>query len=99
MENCNNCTKKQAEPVPYQVYELEVAKHERTERRFCIAICVSAIINIIVIAALVIQSLYWADKWSSYDYIGEDIEITASDGIANYIGEDGVINNGTNPSS
>lgn len=76
--------------VPYIVYESAQARAERRDRRHIIAL-------IIITAMLFISNLVWVYEWTQYDYIGEDSSVTvdAQDGVANYIGERGNINYGT----
>ena len=80
--------------VPYIVYEGEQARHERTIRRLIIALVVSVVIIFLSNAA-------WLLYMSGYDIYTDDSDITieSRDGIANYIGQDGVIGNGTDSST
>lgn len=93
MESCNSCNKNsENKAVPYIVYESEAARHERTVRRFIIAL-------IVAFALLVASNLAWLYAWMQYDYTSEEIQVDANNGTANYIGHDGDINNGTNNST
>ena len=76
--------------VPYLVYESAQARAERRDKRFIIAL-------IIVTAMLFVSNLIWVYEWTQYDYTSEDSSVTvdAQDGVANYIGERGNINYGT----
>lgn len=80
--------------VPYIVYESAQARAERRDKRHIIAL-------IIITAMLFISNLIWVYEWTQYDYVSEDSSVTvdAQDGVANYIGERGNINNGTDYSS
>lgn len=83
--------------VPYIVYEATQARNERTVKRLIIVI-------IITIALLFISNAVWLWAWSSYDYSSatEENQVdlsTDGGGDANYIGNDGVINNGESESS
>lgn len=90
MENCNSCNKNsENKAVPYIVYESESARHERTVKRFIIAL-------IVAFALLFASNVAWLYAWMQYDYSSEEIVVDAQDGTANYIGHDGDINNGTN---
>ena len=76
------------EKVPYIVYEGEQARHERTVRRLIIALIVSIIIIFLSNAA-------WLLYMSGYDFYDEEISVESREGIANYIGQEGDITNGT----
>lgn len=76
--------------VPYVVYEGSQARNERTTRRLIIAL-------IIVTIMMFVSNIVWLWAWMQYDYVAEDssVSVDAQDGIANYIGERGNINYGT----
>lgn len=92
--NCNECEVKKVKDVPYIVYESECARHERTVKRLIAVI-------IVCIALLFVSNMAWLYAWNQYEYVDEGIDIsTDGGGNANYIGNDGDINNyGENPSS
>lgn len=74
--------------VPYIVYEGEQARNERHIKRLIIAL-VTAILVILISNAL------WLYAWTQYDYSGEEtVTVDGTSGIANYIGESGIISNG-----
>ena len=73
--------------VPYIVHESSMARQERTIKRLIIALIFS------VMLAFTSNAL-WLLAWTSYDYTSEDISVDGTDGVANYIGNDGDINNG-----
>lgn len=75
--------------VPYIVYEGEQARHERNVKRLVIAL----IISILLVFA---SNIAWLYAWSQFEYVSTDESVTvdARDGTANYIGNDGTINNG-----
>ena len=79
--------------VPYIVYEQSEVKHERTIKRFIVAL-------IIAIIAMVVTNGAWLYCWMQYDYgytdIEKSVELESESGNANYIGNNGVINNGEN---
>lgn len=83
--------------IPYFVHEANMARMERGNKRLWIVL-------IIAIALLFATNAFWLYEWMSYDIVidGEDIDVDAGDGIANYIGNDGDIlgdvTNGKNPS-
>jgi len=79
--------------VPYFAHEGMMARNERTIKRLVIAL----IISIVLIFA---SNALWLSAWMQYDYVGsESVDIDGKNGIANYIGNDGDISNGTNSSS
>lgn len=90
-KTCNGC--KEMQPpvdVPYIVHESTVARQERHIKRLWIAL-------IVAVAMIFASNAIWLYAWMQYDYSGEEIivEQDATDGgNANYIGDDGDINNG-----
>lgn len=87
MADCNSCNKTKAD-VPYIVYESAMARNERTVKR---------LVAVIVVLSLVLCATIGGFLWylSQYDFSGEEIIVDAYDGHANYIGENGDINNGS----
>lgn len=82
----------QDKDVPYIVYEATQARNERTIRRLIIVV-------IVAIVLLFASNAIWLYAWMQYDYVAtsEDYSIdlsTKGGGDANYIGNDGDINNG-----
>ena len=78
--------------VPYVIYERSQVRHERTVKRLIIALVILAIL-------LFASNAIWLYAWSQYDYTSEEsISVDGKDGIANYIGNDGEINNGESSS-
>lgn len=84
--------------VSYLAFESTVARFERQNRRL-------VVILIITILLLFASNALWLYEWNQYDYSdtttstsAENIDIDAKDGIANYIGNNGDIDNGTNKS-
>lgn len=75
--------------VPYFVYEGEQSRNERNIRRLIAAL-------IIAVTLIFASNMAWLIAWNQYDYLSVDIE--NSNGNANYIGNDGDIINGTDPS-
>lgn len=78
--------------IPYIVYEAESAKSERTIKRLIIAL-------VICIFLMFASNALWLWSWQSYDYSGEETITTVEQGApdggnANYIGNNGDINNG-----
>ena len=80
--------------IPFIVYESESAKSERTIKRLIIAL----ILSIVLIFA---SNAIWLWAWCQYDYSSNETITTVDgkDGTANYIGNNGDINNGENSSS
>lgn len=83
--------------IPYYAHEGMMARNERTIKR----LIVSLIIAVILIFA---SNALWLYAWMQYDYAGtettssKEVQVDAKDGIANYIGNDGDITNGTDTS-
>ena len=74
--------------VPYIVFESEQARHERTVKRLVIALLIS-------ITMLFASNLAWLWFFNQFDITSEEIMVDGTEqGNANYIGADGVINNG-----
>ena len=75
--------------VPYMVYEGSMARAERHIKRLVIAL-------IIAVIGIVATNAAWLHVWNSYEYIGDssEINVDSDGGNANYIGNDGDINNG-----
>ena len=75
------------EKVPYIVHEGEVARLERTIKRLVIVVIIS-------IALIFASNAIWLYAWNQYDYESSDtqiVKVDGKDGNANYIGNDGVI--------
>lgn len=76
--------------IPYVVFEAEITRMERTTKRILVAL----VISIVIIFA---SNALWLYAWLQYDYSSsETVTVDGKDGVANYIGNDGDINNGTN---
>jgi hypothetical protein len=76
------------EKVPYIAFEAEMARHERKEVRL-----IRVIIALII--AVFLSNAGWLLFFNQFDISGETVSVDSRDaGIANYIGEDGTINNG-----
>lgn len=75
--------------VPYIVFEGEQARHERTVRRLVIALLIS-------IALIFASNIAWLIFFNSFDITSEEILVDGTQqGNANFIGDDGDINNVT----
>lgn len=97
MGNCDACKEiKTADPVPYIVHESAQARNERAVKRLVIALIVLALLWFATIGIGVYA-------WMQYDYSNDmttsEVNVDGKDGIANYIGNDGDINNGTGHSA
>lgn len=76
------------EKVPYIAFEAEMARHERKEVRL-----IRVIIALII--AVFLSNAGWLWFFNQFNIEGETVSVDSRDaGIANYIGEDGTINNG-----
>lgn len=78
------------DPVPYIVHESDQATNERTIKRLILAL-------VLVVSLMFLSNALWLNAWISYDYADETETITVDsegEGNANYIGQDGDINNG-----
>lgn len=79
--------------LPAYVYEAQEARHERREKRLIIAV-------IIAVALIFLSNAAWLLYNSQYDYETSEITVgTEGEGNANFIGQDGEINNGVHQSS
>lgn len=79
--------------IPYIAYEATQARSERTIKRLIFAL-------IIATAVIFASNAIWLYAWMQYDYVSDEsvVTIDGKDGVANYIGNDGDITNGTNNS-
>lgn len=76
--------------VPYIVFESSLTREERHVKRL-------TIITIVAIVLLFLSNAIWLYAWCQYDYSStetETVTVDGEDGVANYIGNSGVINNG-----
>lgn len=88
MPDCRSCKDNRREPVPYIAHEMAMARAERTVKRLVTVVIVMALLLAGTVAGFLIYL-------SQYDFTGADISIDATDGHANYIGQNGDIRNGT----
>lgn len=78
--------------VDFIVYESNEIRHERTIKRLIIALVISIVL-------MFASNALWLWAWTSYDYSSEEVvTVDGKQGTANYIGNDGEINNGENSS-
>lgn len=73
--------------IPYIAFEAEMARHERTIKRLLIALAVA-------VALVFVSNLAWLWFFNQFDYATETVTQELDSGNANYIGQDGTINNG-----
>lgn len=85
MSNCESCSNRPPEPVPYVVHESDMARQERTIKRLWILL-------LVIVGLFVGSNGWWIWRESQF----EDITITQEneDGYNNFIGNDGDIYNG-----
>lgn len=78
------------EKIPYIAYEAAQARSERTIKRLILAL-------IIATAIIFASNAIWLYAWMQYDYTSDEsiVTIDGKEGVANYIGNDGDITNGT----
>ena len=83
------------EKVPYIVHESAVARMERTTKRLVVAL----VISIVLVFA---SNIAWLYFWNMYDYESSTstqlVNVDGKSVIANYIGNNGDINNGKDSS-
>ncbi len=80
--------------IPYYAHESMMTRYERLIKRLIVALLVSVIL-------IFVSNAVWLYCWIQYDYTDtestESVDVDGSgNGIANYIGNDGDINNGKN---
>lgn len=78
--------------VPYFVFEGTLIRYERIIKKLIVAL-------IIAIALIFASNAVWLYAWMQYDYSDSETKTVDVDGglngVANYIGNDGDIENGT----
>lgn len=72
--------------VPFVVYEAEMVRHNKTVKRFIIAL-------VVALLCLVATNFAWLHAWLQYDYVGYQA-LSRDGGNASVIGKDGDIYNG-----
>ena len=78
--------------IPYIAFEAEMARHERSIKRLIIAL-------LLTITLLFISNVAWLWFFNQFDIESETVQLDSSEnGTASYVGNDGVINNGTSGS-
>lgn len=66
-------------------------RHERTVKRFIIAI-------VVMIVVFFANNVAWLYAWMQYEYVGEEVTVDGSDGIAGYVNGGGTLINGASGS-
>lgn len=93
--DCKTCKENRA-TVPYIVHESAEARHERREKRLVFLIA-------LLVLLLVGSNVAWLVYESRFEAVVESetytVDMDTDDGNANYIGGDGDIYNGENPSN
>ena len=79
------------EKVPYIVFEGEMARHERIIKRLVTLL-------ILTIALLFVSNVAWLWFFNQFDYSTDTVAQDTTEGDNSYIGENGVINNGSTDS-
>lgn len=82
--NCDNCSIRKADPVPYIVHESAMARQERTIKRLWILL-------ILVISLLVATNgawLWWESQWEVYETYQEVTQEADGDGSNRFVGGD-----------
>lgn len=85
--------------MPFVVHESGMTRMERIVKRLAVAL----IVSILLIFA---SNALWLYAWMQYDYSSDatttetsTVTVDGKDGVANYIGNDGDITNGTDNSA
>lgn len=73
-------------PVPYIVYESEMTRNERKNKRLVIVV-------IVAILLMFLTNLSWLYVWYQYDYASYEA-ISENNGNASIVGNDGNVCNG-----
>lgn len=74
--------------IPYVAYESMLAKEDLQQKRMIYVI-------ILLIVLLLVTNIIWIVAWNQYDYVDDYTSVDGGNGVANYIGDDGDIYNGT----
>ena len=82
--------------IPYFAHEGMMARCERIIKKLVVAL-------IVAIVLIFVSNAIWLYAWMQYDYSSdmtttEHIDVDGKNGVANYIGNDGDITNGTDTS-
>lgn len=82
--------------IPYFAHEGMMARCERIIKKLVVAL-------VVTIVLIFVSNAIWLYAWMQYDYSSdmtttEHVDIDGKNGVANYIGNDGDITNGTDTS-
>ena len=87
------CKKDSTITIPYFAHEGSMSRCERIIKKLVVAL-------IVTIVLMFASNAVWLYAWMQYDYSDSETETVDVDGglngVANYIGNDGDIENGTN---
>lgn len=81
MSNCESCSKRPPEPVPYVVHEADMARQERTIKRLWILLLVLVVLFVGSNAAWI----YYESQWETVETTSTEIEQDTDGGGNNYI--------------
>lgn len=95
--DCSTCEKKKAAAAPELTSEQQtfLLALESKDARYHKLI--RWIVTAFIVCMLTMSAIFFY-AWTSYDYVGVDVD-SGENGIANYIGDRGVIINGENSGS
>jgi hypothetical protein len=86
MENKNE--NQQNNSVPYIAHEAMMVRMERINRRLLYAL-------VVAIVMIFVSNLAWLYFFNQFEYSADEtVTVDGKSGVANYIGNDGTINNG-----
>lgn len=94
--DCKTCKehKRDVQPVPYIVHEAAMARQERHAKRLVIAL-------VLAVVMIFASNMAWLWFFNQYEYVAAEtqtVTVDGKDGVANFIGADGSIVNGSDTS-
>ena len=81
MSNCESCSKRPPEPVPYVVHESDMARQERTIKRLWILL----LVLIALLAGSNAAWIYYESQWETIETTSTEIEQDTDGGGNNYV--------------
>ncbi len=89
MSNCESCSKRPPEPIPYVVHESDMARQERTIKRLWILLLVLIVLFVGSNAAWIYYESQFADESWTFEANTDNggTAIANGDGEVNYYGE------------